>query len=90
MSIRVAQSVLPVLESDMEKGRTSGLVLAIALLTLFASYEFWRDYQAERSILGALVHMLFGFFIWGLIFGLIALVQYLFRCREQKPDNSEG
>ena len=71
----------------MEKGRASGLVLAIALIALIASYMFWRDYHEERSIGGALVHMVFGFFIWGLIFGFIGFVQYLFRCRGEKPDS---
>ena len=49
MSIRVAQAVLPMLESDMEKGRASGLVLAIALIGLIASYMFCRDYHEERG-----------------------------------------
>jgi len=33
----------------MEKGRASGLVLAIALIGLIASYMFCRDYHEERG-----------------------------------------
>jgi hypothetical protein len=71
----------------MEKGRASGLVLAITLIALTASYIFWRDYHEERSIGGALVHMVLGFSVWGLIFAFIAFVQYLFRCRGEKSDS---
>jgi hypothetical protein len=70
------------------KNKLARIGLVILAIVLASSYDLWRGYHEEGSIGAGIGFAVLGWITFGVIFGVWALVSYMFGYRDGKSDGS--